>query len=62
MKNVKVKIFEEYRRDTLEEKLNQFLNEEMDELDLIDIKLHVDPQVDPDWNVKPTYLAMVLYV
>jgi hypothetical protein len=29
---------------------------------LLDVKLHVDPQVDPDWNsVFPTYLAMIIY-
>jgi hypothetical protein len=61
MKNVKVKIFETTTRRQLEDALNSFMNGIVEDLDLIDIKLHVDPQLDPEWGVTANYLAMVIY-
>lgn len=61
MENVKVKIFETSNRQKFEDAINHFLNEEIEDCDLIDIKLHVDPHVNPEWEINPTYFAMVLY-
>ena len=62
MKNVKVKIFETFKKQDLEDEINQFINEEIEDCDIMDIKFNVDPQVDPEWiNVYPMYAAMVIY-
>jgi hypothetical protein len=60
--NVKVKIIETMNRKALEDKINTFINEEVENCDVLDIKLSVDPQVNPEWtNVYPMYLAMIIY-
>lgn len=62
MKNVKVKIFETSKRQDLEDKINQFINEEIEDCNVIDIKLNIDQQVDPEWiGAYPMYVAMVMY-
>lgn len=44
----------------MEEDLNKFIYE--NDCNVIDIKLHVDPQVNPDWSgVVATYFAMLIY-
>ena len=63
MKNVKVKLFETHEKQDLEDKINHFINEEIEDCDVVDIKLNVDPQVDPEWvNIFQMYLAMIIYV
>jgi hypothetical protein len=57
MKNVKVKTFKSLHRIQLEDDINKFICEDIEECDVIDIKIHVDSKIDPN-----SYFAMLLYV
>lgn len=56
-KRIRVKFFENPNLDKLESQINRFIQEQ----EIIDIKIHVDPQVNPEWDVYPCYFAMVIY-
>lgn len=63
MKNVKIKIFESAHSHQLEAMVNVFINEEVAGCDVIDIKFHVDDQINPEWEgLTPMYVAMIMYV
>ncbi len=52
MKGIKVKLIVTKSKSELEQGLNKFINEDIADLDLIDIKFAVDPEA---------YYALVLY-
>lgn len=59
MKNVKVKIFETASKRELEDNINKFIS--LMNCEIIDIKIHVDPPMDPKWEMDSLYFAMILY-
>jgi hypothetical protein len=61
MKNVKIKIFEKPNADLLEMHVNGFMEMELVDCDILDIKLHVDEQQKKDTDCVPMYIAMIIY-
>ena len=59
MKNVKVKIFEATSKKELEDYINKFIS--LMNCEVVDIKIHVDPAIDPKWEMASLYFAMILY-
>lgn len=58
---MRIKIFEHISKETLAERVNGFLDT-LAKSQYVDIKLHVDEQVNPDWEeISPTYFIMVIY-
>jgi len=58
---MQIKMFESFIREKLEAAINVFLDE-LNTDQVVDIKMHCDPQVDPEWEgILPAYVAMVIY-
>lgn len=59
---IKIKFFENGDPDRMERQMNNFLSDGDVVKHVVDIKVHVDPQIDPKWEgVCPCYFAMVMY-
>lgn len=59
MKGMMVKTFEYYKKEFLEIEINEFLAK--NDVDLQDIKIHVNTPGDPEWGHTPTYFAMLIF-